>query len=265
MASFDSSAALATIATLEKELARLKGMLGVGDGKVPKSKVKRERNPDAKPNPWIEFVKRLHSALKDEKYDGPATVVTLFGKAMKDLYPDAYSLDEEMLRTEFRGWLTPERLEHARSLKRGSKAPAEEKAAEEKPAAESGESAAEASEPEEKKERKKRAPMTEEAKAAMAAKRAATKALSAAAKAAGGGSEKPSEVASAEKPKKAKAPTYTVAQLTDWEELTWEGEEFGRNIRGDVIDGEGNFVGHWDGKGLDRSAPKPADWDTVMA
>lgn len=259
MASFDSSAALATIATLEKELARLKGLLGVGDGKVPKpAKVKRERNPDAKPNPWIEFVKRLHSALKDVEYDGPATVVTLFGKAMKDEHADAYSMDEEALRAAFGTWLTPERLEHARSLKRGSKV-AEGKAAEEK-APESGESAAE-TEGEEKRERKKRAPMTEEAKAAMAAKRAATKAAKAAEKA--GDAAEPS--AAAEKPKKAKATTYTVEQLTDWEELTWEGAEFGRNIRGDVIDGEGNFVGHWDGKTLDRSAPKPADWDTVMA
>lgn len=254
MASFDSSAVLATIATLEKELARLKGQLGVSDGKAPKpAKVKRERNPDAKPNPWIEFVKRLHSALKDVEYDGPATVVTLFGKAMKDEHADAYSMDEEALRASFTTWLTPERLEHARSLKRGSKASgvnAEEKAvsAESESGAESG------AEPEEKKERKKRAPMTDEAKAAMAAKRAATKALSAAAKAAGGGDEKP---------KKDKA--YTVAQLTDWEEMTWEGADFGRNIRGDVIDGDGNFVGRWDGKTLDRTAPKPADWDAIMA
>lgn len=258
MASFDSSAVLATIASLEKELARLKGHLGLGDGKVSKPKVKRERNPDAKPNPWIEFVKRLHSALKDVEYDGPATVVTLFGKAMKELYPDAYSLNEEALRAEFKHWLTPERLEHAKSLKRGSKKAEPEKAETE----ESSASAAESADEKKPKERKKRAPMSEEAKAAMAAKRAATKA----AKAAGGADAEPA-APPAEKPKKAKkeAPAYTLEQLQDWEELTWEGAEYGRNVRGDVIDGEGNFAGHWDGTTLNRAAPKPADWDTIMA
>jgi hypothetical protein len=264
MASFDSSAVLATIATLEKELARLKGQLGVGDGKVAKpAKVKRERNPDAKPNPWIEFVKRLHSALKDVEYDGPATVVTLFGKAMKELYPDAYSLNEEALRAEFKHWLTPERLEHAKSLKRGSKKAEPEKAETE----ESSASAAESADEEKPKERTKRAPMSEEAKAAMAAKRAATKAAKAA-----GGAGAPAEPAAepaAEKPKKGKKAekeaVYTLEQLQDWEELTWEGAEYGRNVRGDVIDGEGNFAGHWDGKALNRAAPKPADWDTIMA
>lgn len=264
MASYDSSAVLATIASLEKELARLKGHLGLGDGKVPKlAKVKRERNPDAKPNPWIEFVKRLHIALKDVEYEGPATVVTLFGKAMKEGHADAYSMEEEALRTEFKTWLTPERLEHAKSLKRGSKKAEPEKAEPEESSASAAESSGEGED--KPKERKKRAPMSEDAKAAMAAKRAATKAAKAAAEPAA------EPAATAEKPKKAKkaaekeAVAYTLEQLQDWEELIWEGAEYGRNIRGDVIDGEGNFAGHWDGATLNKAAPKPADWDTVMA
>jgi hypothetical protein len=127
------------------------------------------------------------------------------------------------------------------------------------------------------KERKKRAPMTEEAKAAMKAKREATKA----AKAGGGGggdgpaasavpepeADKPEPIAAPKpmlKKKAIVAPTFTIEQLKDFDSVTIDGEEYGRNVRGDVCSADdGAYVGHWDGKKLAKGAA-PADWEQIQ-
>jgi len=109
--------------------------------------------------------------------------------------------------------------------------------------------------PEPPKKARKRGPMSEEAKAKMLAARRAT----IAAKAAG---------ATPLNPK-----AYTLAELKafsalindsvkSFSTLIIDGEHYGVNKRGDVVDEDGGFMGHYDQttKTLDRSAPEPADW-----
>ena len=64
-----------------------------------------------------------------------------------------------------------------------------------------------------------------------------------------------------------KEPVYTREQLADFDSVKIEGAEYGCNVRGDVVDGDGNFVGHWDPKTtvFRRSSTPPADWESVMS
>ena len=125
--------------------------------------------------------------------------------------------------------------------------------------------------------------MTEEAKAAAKVKRDAKKAA-----AAGGApvsaSEESDDAASVAPPaapappppakafgKKvvgatAAKPAYTLEQLSDFTPKDVEGEECGVNCRGDVVDGDGNYIGHWNSKTsvLSRSSARPADWDAIL-
>ena len=56
---------------------------------------------------------------------------------------------------------------------------------------------------------------------------------------------------------------YTFEQLLDFNEITLEGDELGVNIRGDLIDGDYNFEGHYgNGKWIKNVKP-PADWDRL--
>jgi len=138
-----------------------------------------------------------------------------------------------------------------------------------------------------KKERKKAAPKTEEEKAAINAKRAATREKN---KAAAGSSDEaaaPVEVApvvaapvvaapvaaaagkAGAKPKtaKPKAVTYTKEQLSEFEPTTIDGSEYGVNVRGDMVNGDGEYAGHWDSSKKKRNgkATKPADWEEITA
>ena len=130
-----------------------------------------------------------------------------------------------------------------------------------------------------KKERKKPAPKSDEEKAAIAAKRAATIASK---KAAAPVAEvivapvavpepvaapAPEPVAKKAISKKAAAKTYTMEQLTNFEPITIGDEEFGVNERGDVIDGDGAFIGVYDAakKAINRNAKVPTDWADVTA
>jgi hypothetical protein len=126
-----------------------------------------------------------------------------------------------------------------------------------------------------KKERKKREPMSEEAKAAMKAKRAATIAAKAAAAPA------PAAPAAPATPTKAPAPSvappapkkaaprkkvFTLSELRDFTTIVIDGEDHGVNLRGDTMNKAHEFVGLYNEKTakMDRTAPKPADWDEIV-
>ena len=278
MATIETNNLLETIAGLEKELNRLKSALGVEGALVATKKTRKPRNPDAKPNPWIQFKGRVQAALKEaNKGEGnPATVAVLFCKHLKDTAEGAYSMETEAILAAYDTWATPEVIEHAKSLKRSKK----EKGADS--ASESGEgSETESVAASEKKERKKPAPLSEEAKKAKAEKAAATRAANKAKKEAAAASETETVAdeaatvsAAAEKPKtafkpkkvtaKKEEPKYTHEQLTDWAEFEHNGTAYGVNVRGDVIDSDGNWAGHWDGKTLNKSAAKPADFNSLF-
>jgi hypothetical protein len=126
-------------------------------------------------------------------------------------------------------------------------------------------------------EKKKRKPQSEETKAAAAIKRAATKAAKAgnssdaeetAPKAnpmqGGGGSspEIPADVPKAAPKKAAFAAKKKVVDLylDPWQH---DGKELLKNERGDVMTSDGEWVGTWNGKEIDESAPEPADFDQL--
>lgn len=129
-------------------------------------------------------------------------------------------------------------------------------------------------------EKKKRKPQSEETKAAAAIKRAATKAAKSASSSSdaeevadkvnpmqGGGGNSEEMPADMPKPtpppKKANfAPKKKVVDLLldPWQ---YEGKELLKNERGDVMTADGEWVGTWDGKKIDESAPEPADFDQL--
>jgi hypothetical protein len=274
----DHASTLAVIAKLEVDLAKLKISLGATDVIVPKaSKAKSKAAPKADgekkpPNAWIVFTQQVNNALKAAAIStGAATVSKQFASSLKDLKPYAEWTDEAIVEA----WATWEKPKESKS----SKAKAEKSSATESGSESGGEAP--------KKERKKAAPLTEEQKAARNAKAAATRAAK---KAAGPGPLPASEsdddaaapvaeaAAVAVAPAPAKSTTkkvgakaavqsYTIEQLADFDGVEIEGAECGRNIRGDVIDNDSNFIGHWDAKAkkLDRSAALPADWAAIYA
>lgn len=270
VSNIDASEILAAIAKLETDLAKMKVACGATGVVVPKAR-KSAKAPSADgekkaPNAWIVFTQKVDGALKAASIaTGAATVGKQFASSLKDIKPYAEWTDEAIV-TAWATW--------------------------EKPAPKPKASASSASESEEgggapapKKERKKRAPMTAEQKAAAKVKRDAKKAA-----AAGGAPVSASEaedddasvapepassppVAPAEPPVKAFAkkvvaakPAYTPAQLADFEEKDIEGATCGVNLRGDVVDPDGNYIGHWNSKTsvLSRSGSAPADWAAIQ-
>jgi len=271
---------LALIGSLETQLATLKIALGATGVTVPaKPRSKSAKAADGAPkapkapNAWIVFSSKVSEVLKAASIaTGAATVSKQFASSLKDLKPYAEWTDEAIVEA----WATWEKPEQSKS----SKAKAEKSSATESGSESGGEAP--------KKERKKAAPLTEEQKAVRNAKAAATRAAK---KAAGPGPLPASEsdddaaapvaeaaaVAVAVAPAPAKSTTkkvgakaavqsYTIEQLADFDGVEIEGAECGRNIRGDVIDNDSNFIGHWDAKAkkLDRSAALPADWAAIV-
>jgi hypothetical protein len=196
---------------------------------------------------------------------------------------DYDSWEDNDILEAFESWTPPEvsKMEAAGKTKKQKKAAADS-ASESGSVAGSADSETEAEKP---KERKKRAPMTEEAKAAMAAKKAANKAAKEAASAKDSESEAEEEapvpapapapaakeskfsLKKKEKAEEAPAVTYTLEELKDFAPFTYEGEDFGVNKRGDVVNNDGDYVGNYDAKKkkLNTKAVKPADWDEITA
>lgn len=280
MSAIDSASTLSAISKLESDLAKLKIALGVPGVTVPKSRKSAPKADGEKkaPNVWIRFTQQVDAALKAASIStGAAPVAKQFASALKDMKPYAEWTDETIVAA----WATWEKPEQ-------SKMDAEK--------AKRKESESEGGAESETKERKKRAPMTEEAKAAMKLKRAATVAAKKAG-GGGGGAELPASQASSEDEEEAEeaipappaaappaapptpaksfskkivgakeAVTYTIEQLKDFDAVTIEGAEYGRNVRGDLVDGDGNFIGTWNAKTsvIQRGVARPADWEAIM-
>jgi len=100
----------------------------------------------------------------------------------------------------------------------------------------------------------------------MAARKASTSGESSASE--GSVAEKPKAPKKAKVAKAAKAAkaaiNYTVEQLQDFDEFKHDGVEYGKNVRGDLVDTDGVYAGHWNGKAVSMGAT-PADWAQVMA
>jgi len=308
----DRAVLLASIATMETELARLKAALGVEGVIIPAAgkgkKSKKAKDPDApkkEANAFIKFTVRVgnvfkaaiaaakeagdeervkhltHPAPLNKQYcsflkDQRTTEVEKNGKSVT--VPDYSAWEDSEILEAFESWTPPE----VSKMEAAGKTKKQKKAAADSSASESGSVAEEAP-----KERKKRAPLTEEQKAErkrkMAEKKAAKAAAEKSAEAEASGSEseaeaeapKPAPAAEAAKPKfalkktaAAAAPkSYTLEELRDFAPFTHEGVEYGVNKRGDVVNDDGEFVGHYNTatKKLDKKAAKPADWDTVTA
>ena len=267
MSTISSESLVQSITQMEKQLASMKAMLGGSASIKSAKKEKRAPNPDAKPNPWITFLGKVHAMLKGAEHKGPATIGVLFASHLKESHgkDTAYEMDSGAMLAEFDSWATEERLAEIKGMKRGTKKDAVSV------------SASETEEPE-KKERKPRAPLTDEQKAARKEKMAAKKAAAPQTEVQKAGrlagyaveTESTDEAApAAAAPKKAFAkkevkPKYTLEQLQDFDEFEYEGETYGRNVRGDCVNGEGEYAGHWDGAAL-KSGVAPADWAKIMA
>jgi hypothetical protein len=253
---------MTAIANMKRELALLEAALGLEGTKPAKAtKTKKEKDPDApkkEANPWIKFSNRVGDVLKAADIKaGAATVPKQFASALKEQNGDYDSWTEETILAAWKTWTKPEQSKQAIA-----------KAA-------SGDEASVSS------EKKARKPLSEEAKKAAAEKRAAT--LAAKKAAAQPAEPKPveaepvkAEAVEAEAPKPVEAPkkqgkqvakkatpAYTLEQLQDFAEFEHDGEEYGKNERGDLVDGDGNYCGHWDGKKI-TNGPKPADWAQVQ-
>jgi hypothetical protein len=255
-----SAAILKTIATLETQLNELKSSIAGGAPMTP-VKTKKEKDPDAPKKPanvWIVFTQRVGNLLKDaasadesraDHFKGPATMVKEFCSMLKGQKPYEAWADDEVLEA-FEAW---ERPVHAK--KSASTTPADSAAS-----SDTGSVAGE------KKERKKATPKTPEEKAAISAKRAATIAAKKIAEAAPAMAvEEVAPAPAAKKVFKKSVPAFTIEQLADFSAMTIDGAEFGVNPRGDVIDGDMDFVGHYNAetKVLDRNAAQPADWSAI--
>jgi len=291
----DYTPILSQIAKLEADLAKLKIALGVENVAVPtkqrKQKAAKDPNAEKKaPNVWIQFTQKVAAALKAAEIStGAAPVSKQFASFLKDKNNAYAEWTDESIVAEWATWEKPEVSKMAKaasesesdggSVKKATKATKATKASEASDSEATGE----------KKERKKRAPMTDEAKAAMKAKRAATVAAKKATETGAGAlpastassdSEDAAEEAAAPapaapaapaaksttfKPKKVvkSAPTFTIEQLQDFDAIVIDGADFGRNVRGDMVDTDGIYVGQWDGTKIVK-AEKPADWEKVQ-
>ena len=252
--------------SIEKQLSEIKKQLDAltqALGGKTKIKVKDESAPKKEPNVWIKFTQRvgvlLKATLTEQK--APATVGKQFCSFLKE--KKAYDLwaDEEIV-AEFASWERPEvsKMERDKSAK-----------------------ASEASSDAEASDGSKVKHQSEATKAAAAVKRAANKAkkiaeaaktvLPASSEASEGSEDDAVSVPVAAPPIKAFKPKmvkaspkeYTMEQLADFDSFSYNGELFGRNARGDVVNADGEYVGAWTGKTILPSTGCPADWDEVRS
>lgn len=102
-------------------------------GKAPKEKKARKpRDPDAKPNRWIDFTREVRKVLTDSGHK-LGVEATQFCSSLKTKNPDLDSWTSEAILTEFSSWEKPEVSKQAAAGKskgrKGSNASAESAAA----------------------------------------------------------------------------------------------------------------------------------------
>jgi hypothetical protein len=230
---------LKMIASMESQLNEMKIALGAEPGMVtvkPSKRTKKEKDPNApakEPNVWIKFTQRVSALLKAAEIDtGAAPVSKQFASSLKDEKPYGDWTDAQIL-AAWPKWTRPAESKmkiKSRMSESGSV---------------SGSSvAAPAPTPEPVKpvELVKPVEPVKPVKPVEAAKPGTVKKAG----------------------KQVKKPTFTLEQLQDFGEIDELGGDFGVNVRGDTVDGFGDYVGFWDGKKLVKKSEKPDDWDTVM-
>lgn len=64
-----------------------------------------------------------------------------------------------------------------------------------------------------------------------------------------------------------KLASYTLEQLQDFDGYIIGGEEYGINVRGDTIDADANYMGHYNFKTekLTKGGKAPPDWSRITA
>ena len=236
---------LRTIASLQAELVSLQSALGVeGVSFAPAkgAKAKKVKDPNAEPkepNVWIKFTQRVGTLIKEFRPDNkaPATIGKQFCSYLKEQKAYDQWSDSDILEA-FNKWTPPEqsKMEIAGTTK-----------AEPSSASETGSITS---------ERKKRAPLSEEAKAARREKMQQKKA------AVTSDEEAPAPAKPAFKLKAVSKPSYTMEQLTDFDNFEFENNSYGRNVRGDVVSEDGSYYGHWNGTTIIKGNP-PSDWAIV--
>ena len=231
-----TAAMLTMISTMENQLNQMKAALGAAPPLVVvKAKAaKKEKDPNAapkEPNVWIKFTQRVSTLLKEAKIAiGAAPVSKQFASMLKDQKPYAEWTDEAIL-AAWPLWTKPEVSKMAaRKASTSGESSASEGSVAEKPKA-------------------KRAPKAAPVEPVEAAPVEVVKAV-----------VKPKAKAA---PKVVAKKAYTLEQLQDFGEHIHEGTEYGLNVRGDLVDTDGAYVGFWDGKAVIKGS-KPADWATVM-
>jgi hypothetical protein len=300
-ATIDQAAAVSVVASLKADIARLEAALGgLTIAPAKGAKAKDPNAPKREANAYIKFTVRVGELFKatvtaakaagDEErvkqFACPATINKQFCSFLKDqrsmvvkkdgkdvTVPDYAAWEDSEVLEAFTTWTAPtqSKMELAGKTKKAKGAAS---------AASSDADGASSVSSTPTKERKKRGPMSEAAKATMAAKRAATLAAKAApapepvapAPAPEPVAPAPAPVAAVAPaaPKKAAGPkkyvtTYTLEQLQDFSPISIEGEDYGVNKRGDVVDDDGGFVGLYNvlSKKINRDAPKPENWDEI--
>ena len=281
-ASAFQSAVTAELAALRAENAELKSMMSDIHAKmtVPsgKSKKSKKEKPEASGEPkekregtsWSKFsagrvgglIRAAEDGMPKEQKTGVAVILQFASTLKLKKGYDEWQDDEIM--AEWESFEPP--AISKKEIERQSKGSVGSAAAAEPVADEVGAG-----------EKKKRKPQSEETKAAAAIKRAATKAAKAAM--AGGGATASSEAEEEEQaadapPPAAPSKPAPVAKkasivkkkvdlyLDPW---THDGEELLKNERGDVVSVDGDWVGKWDGKTIDKSAPEPADFEQLTS
>jgi len=258
------------ITNMEAELARLKAALGVEGVVIKAAPVKEKKEP----NVWIKFSQRVSTLLKEADIKtGAATVSKQFASSLKD--EKGYDWTDEAILAAWPTWTKPAESKMAAakreasgdegSVKSAKASKAEPKASKAEPKASKAEPKASKAEPKEEKPKAARKPQSEEAKAAAKAKRAATLAAKKEAAKSEEDEEVAEEVKEVKPSKPTKKPTYTLEQLGDFGQLEYEDEIYGMNVRGDVADNDGKYVGRWDDETKTIVKGKqPADWDDIQ-
>jgi hypothetical protein len=229
-------------------------------------KEKKEKDPDApkkEPNDWINFCSRGRKALEAGGLK-PGFAVQQYCSSLKETLPmltvtDANgkekqvpnyaSISDEEILARFKSWTAPEQSNAA--AKRASPSAAERA---------SPSAAAAAGAPAEKPKKQ----WSEAAKASAAEKRALTKAAKVAGAApasawASPNKDEPKAVAA--KPADAKPAAVEEADFTEFTPIKIGGKDYLVNCRGDLMDADYEWVGHYDAKSkkINKAAKKPAD------
>ncbi len=202
----------------------------------PQKKAKAKKDPDAPKRPasdWCLFVKRCAEVMKASPIEGSkvksmAVASALYDKDAVDIHKTI--LDDQILAAYKKLSLEPPAVKAEPEPKDGNETDT------------STTSSFKTADGQEKKKRQ----WSPEAKAAAAAKRAEKKAQKEAAA--------PSVNAAAPNP-------FDEAEIQNFAPFIFGKKTFLKNGRGDVLTEDMEWVGHWTGSALDKSAPKPADLD----